>query len=134
MQTRPGGDLAGLVGGFAVDREHIAVFQQQNLLGDAGGKRQLNVALEVAVVAVDGDEELRSHEVDHHAKLFLRAVAGDVDEAVGAVVVDDAGIAAFEMVDDAVDGLLVAGDDARAEQDGVARIDLGELVVVHGGT
>ena len=53
-----------------------------------------------------------------------------MDETIGAVVVDDAGVAALEVVDDAVDGLLVAGDDARAEQDGVARIDLGELVVV----
>ncbi len=33
----------------------------------------------------------------------------------------------------AVDGLLVAGDDARAEQDGVAGVDLGELVVVDRG-
>ena len=70
------------------------------------------MALEVPVVAMDGDEELGAHEVDHHAELFLRAVAGDVDEAVGAVVVDHLGVAALEVVDDAVDGLLVAGDDA----------------------
>jgi hypothetical protein len=33
-------------------------------------------------------------EVDEQALLFLRAVAADVDEAVGAVVADDVGVAA----------------------------------------
>ena len=61
-------------------------------------------------------------------------MAGDVNEAVGTVVVDDAGVAALEMVDDAVDGLFVAGDDAGAEQDGVAGFDFGEAVVVDGGS
>jgi hypothetical protein len=63
-----------------------------------------------------GMKNLGRSEVDHQAQLFLRAVAADVDEAVGAVVVDDVGVAALEVVDHAVDGLLVAGDDARAEQ------------------
>jgi hypothetical protein len=60
-------------------------------------------------------------------------VAADVDEAVGAVVVDDVGVAAIEVVDDAEDAFLVAGNDAGAEDDGVAGVDAGVLVVVDGG-
>ena len=39
----------------------------------------------------------------------------------------------IEVVDDAEDALLVAGNDARAEDDGVAGVDVGVLVVVDGG-
>ena len=91
------------------------------------------MAAQVAIVAVDGDEELGADEVDEQAQLFLAAVAADVDQAVGAVVVDDVGVAAAEVVDDAEDAFLVAGNDARAEDHGVAGIDVGVLVVVDGG-
>ena len=73
---------------------------------------QPRVALQMAEVTMDGHEKLRPHEVDHHAQLFLRAVAGDMDKTVGAVVVDNARITALEVIDDAIDGLLVAGDDS----------------------
>jgi hypothetical protein len=91
------------------------------------------VANEVAVVAVDGDEVLGADEVDEQALLFLRAVAADVNQAVGAVVADDVGVAAIEVVDDAEDALLVAGNDARAEDDSVAGVDVRVLVVVDRG-
>ena len=80
-----------------------------------------------------GHEEFRPDEVDHQPQLFLAAMAADVDQAGLAVVEDDVRLAAAEVVDDAVDALLVAGDDARAEQHGVAALDFGVLVVVHGG-
>ncbi len=60
-------------------------------------------------------------------------MAADVDQAVRAVVADDIGFAAAEVVDDAEDALFVAGNDARAEDDGVAGVDVGVLVVVDGG-
>ena len=91
------------------------------------------MAAEVAVVAVDGDEELGADEIDEEAQLFLAAVAADVDEAVRAIVEDDVGFAAAEVVDDAEDALLVAGNDAGAEDDGVAGVDVGMLVVVDRG-
>jgi len=53
--------------------------------------------------------------------------------AGSAVVVDNVGIAAAEVVDDAEDAFLVAGDDAGTEDDGVAGGDAGVLVVVDGG-
>ena len=91
------------------------------------------VAAQVAIVAVNGDEVLGPHQIDEQAQFFLAAVAADVDEAVGAVVADDVGVAAAEVVDDAEDALLVAGNDARAEHHGVAGVDVGVLVVVDGG-
>src|ERR1700739_4280642 len=103
------------------------------MLDGAGFHSELGVAAEVAVVAVDGDEELGAHKIDEEAQLFLAAVAADVDEAVGTVVEDDVGFAAAEMVDDAEDAFFVAGDDARAENDGVAGINVGVLVVVDSG-
>ena len=95
--------------------------------------RDFGVLLEMTIVAVDGDEELGPQQVDHEPLLFLAGVAADVDEAGGAVVVDDVGIAAAEVVDDAEDAFLVAGNDAGAEDDGVAGVDAGVLVVVDGG-
>ena len=73
------------------------------------------------------------HQIDEQAQFFLAAVSADVDQAVGAVVEDDVGFAAVEVVDDAEDALLIAGNDARAEDDGVALIDVRVLVVVDGG-
>ena len=61
----------------------------------AGFHGKLGVAAQVAVVAVDGDEELGPHEVDEQAELFLAAVSADVNKAVRAVVVDDVGLAAL---------------------------------------
>ena len=76
------GDLAVLVGGVLVEVEDLAVFEQDDLLDDAHVGGEFGVALEVAIVAVDGDEELGPQQVDHQPQLFLRAVAADVDEAL----------------------------------------------------
>ena len=133
MQTRPTVILP-VLSALVLSRSRISPSSSRMTFSTMSRLRgEFGVALEVAVVAVDGDEELGPQQVDHQAQLFLRAVAADVDEALGAVVVDDLGVAALEVVDHAVDGLLVAGDDARAEHDGVAGVDLGELVVVDGG-
>ena len=131
---RPVVTLPFLVAVSLVNSRDLAVFHQDGALGDAGGHGEFDVALEVAEVAVDGDEELGLDEVDHHLELFLGAVSGDVDETVGTVVVDDDGVPPLEVVDDAVDGFFVTGDDARAHEDGVAGVDLGKLVVVDGGS
>ena len=57
-------------------------------------------------------------------------MAGNVNKTVGTIVVDDARVAALKMIDDTVDLFLVAWDDTRREEDGVARIDFCELVVI----
>ncbi len=59
MQTRPTVTLPFLTAECLVELEDLAVFEQDDLFDDAGASGELGVALEVAVVAVDGDEELR---------------------------------------------------------------------------
>ena len=51
--------------------------------------------------------------------------------AAGIVVVDE-GAAAEHVVEHAEDGLVVAGDDARGEDDGVVFVDGDEAVIVDG--
>ena len=128
-----GGDLAVLGGGVLGEFEDVAVFGRMALLRHAGGHGELDVALEVAVIAVDGDEELG---LDELIIIFSSSCEPWPETWIRPLVpssVDDVGVAALEVIDDAVDGFLVAGDDARAHQDGVAGVDLGELVVVDGG-
>src|SRR5204863_1282832 len=60
--------------------------------------------------------------------LFFAAVAGDVD--VLDALVDDLRAAARQVVDDAADRLLVAGDRPRRDDDGVVFVDLHETVIV----
>ena len=89
--------------------------------------------LQVAIVAVDGNKELRTDQVNHQPQLFLAAMSADVDQPRGAVIIDHLGIAPLQVVDHAIDRLLIARNHARAHQHGVAGIDLGELVIVHRG-
>ncbi len=128
-----GGDFAGFAGVVAVELEDVAIFDDEGEVDNAEALGDFGMLFEMAEVAVDGDEEFRPEQVDHEALLFLAGVAADVDEAGSAVVVYDVGIAAAEVVDDAEDAFLVAGDDAGAEDDGVAGGDAGVLVVVDGG-
>ncbi len=60
-------------------------------------------------------------------------MSADVNRRLGAVVVDHLGVAAEEVVDDPVNTFFIAGNDARTEHYGVARLDFGVAVVVHGG-
>ena len=73
---------------------------------------KLGVQLELAVLAVNRDEIARTHQVDDEPQLFLAGVSADVYRRRGTVVVNDVSIAAEEVVDDSIDRLLVAGNDA----------------------
>src|SRR5665213_71155 len=98
------GYLAGFSGGVLVQLQNIPVLQQNRLLHYSHRAGEIHVPLEVAIVAMYGDEELWSNEVNHQPQLFLAAVSTDVDQPRSTVVVDNLGIAAFQMVDNAVDG------------------------------
>ena len=63
--------------------------------------------------------------------LLDAGVAGDVERRIHGAV-HHVGAAARHVVDHAVDRLLVAGDDARAEDHGVALFDRDVLVVIDG--
>ena len=64
--------------------------------------------LQVALLAVDRDEELGLHQAVDDFQLLLAGVAGDVEGA--GPLVDHLGPLAVELVDDGADGVLVAGD------------------------
>jgi hypothetical protein len=60
-------------------------------------------------------------------------MSANVNQAGVAVIVDDLRVAALEVIDHPVDGLFVAWDDARTQQNGVPGIDVREFVIVHCG-
>ena len=92
-----------------------------------GEPRQLGVGAHVPDLAVDRQHVARLDDVVAVEQLAGAGVAADVDQRVA--LVHDVGAPAGQAVDDAVDGVLVAGDQARGEDDGVALLDVHEVVV-----
>ena len=79
------------------------------------------VAVEHTVLAVHGDDEAGPDGLGHDADVLLRGVAADVYEP--ALLVNDGGPTFVNLSDEARDGALVSGDDARREDDRVAVAD-----------
>jgi len=119
---------SGILGEF----DDVAIFKKQDFAGDdAEGMREGRMPEEMAVFAVDGDEIARLDELENELLFFLAGVPGDMDDTGGIVVVNESA-AAEHVVEHAVDGLFVAGDDARGEDDGVVFLDGNKAVIVHG--
>ena len=95
---------------------------------DAGVLRELGVGDQVAVLAVHGQHVLRLQDVVAVEQLAGGGVARDVH--LGVALVHDVGAELGQAVDHAVDGVLVAGDQARGEDDRVALAQLDLVVVV----
>ena len=66
------------------------------------------MGLEVPLLAVDGNEEFGLHQGVDDLQLLLAGVARHVEGAQP--LVDHLGVLAVELIDDAADGVLVAGD------------------------
>src|SRR5579885_877860 len=111
----------------------VATFDQDDLADRAvHGSSHFGVQLELAVLAMDGNEVARLHQVDDELQFFLAGVPADVHRRRRAVLVDDVGLAPEQVIDHAVDGLFIAGNDARGEHDRIAFFNLGVLVIVDG--
>src|SRR6478735_6908260 len=95
---------------------------------DSGGDGELGVGIHVAPLAVHGQHVARLDDVVAVEQLAGARVARDVH--LGVALVHDVGAEAHESVDDAVDGVLVAGDEAAGEQDGVAGADVDAVLAV----
>src|SRR5439155_17228342 len=109
---------------------YVAVLEEMaGVERDPDLRRELPVADEMAVLAVDRDEVSRPDEVQDELQLLLRGVARHVHPR-DPVVVDDRA-AAVEVVHEARDRALVPGDDARGKDHRVARREPYELVIVH---
>src|SRR5271157_332153 len=116
-----------------VELQHVAALHQEALLRNRGDfARQLDVAIELSILAVDGHEVLGPDQVEHQLHLFRAAVTGDVHRRLGSVVVMDVGAAAIKVIDHAEDRLLVAGDDAGGDHHLVAGFDADPAVAIHG--
>ncbi len=113
MQTRPAVTFPFLRASFGGQLQHIAVFDQNRLADYSGFDRDLRVLLQMAVIAMHGNEKLRTQQVDEQPLLFLAGVAADMDQSRRAVVKDDIRVATVKVVDDPIDALLVPGNDAR---------------------
>ena len=127
-------DLSCLARSEFVELEHVATLQQHDFAdGAVHSSGHFGVQLELAVLAVDGNEVFRFDQVDDELEFVLAGVPADVDGRRSSVLVDDVGLAAKEVIDHAVDGFLVAGDDAARKHDGIALFDFGVLVIIDGG-
>ena len=95
MQTRPTVTLPALRAPLVIDFEDVAGFHDEGLFeaGEAQVLGQAGVLGKLAVLAVDGHEEARAHQVQHQPQFFDAGVAGDVEGRIHAAV-DDVGAAA----------------------------------------
>ena len=124
-------DLAGDLR-LAVDQvdDHAVLGDHHVLGGHAGVAGQLGVGAHVPDLAVDRQHVARLDDVVAVEQLAGAGVAADVHQ--GVALVDHVGAPAGQAVDDAVDGVLVAGDQRAGEDDGVALLDVHEVVVALG--
>ena len=93
-------------------RDHHVVLRHAQLLG------QLGVVVQVAVLAVHRNEELRAQQRVNQLQFLLAGVSGDVH--LGQGFVDHVAADAEQLVDDAGDGLFVARDRGCGQDDHVA--------------
>jgi hypothetical protein len=116
-----------------VDLEDVAGLHHEGFLQTRESQvfGQAGVLRELAELAVNGHEIARPHQVEHQLHFLHAGVPGDVQRRVHAAV-HDVGPAARHVVDHAEDGLLIAGNDARAQNHRVAPVH-GDLFVVVDG-
>ncbi len=127
------GDALSLAGAAGIQLQRLARFEHKSLLqtGVPQVLGQLGMLGQLPVLAMDRQEVLGADQVQDQLQLFRAGVPGDVDGRVHRAV-DHVGPAPREVIDHAIDRLLVAGNDARAENHGVARFHREVLMVVHG--
>ena len=101
--------------GVAVVHHEDVVVRDAHRLGQAGVRPQ------VSGLAVDRHEVLGLHDGEHELELLGPGVAGDVDQGPGLVV--HVGPDLGQAVDDAGDGLLVAGDRGGRDDHRIAGLD-----------
>ena len=110
------------------DLDGVAVVANHNILAvHAHLEGEILMDLEHALLAVHGDKVLGLCERVDDLELLLTGVARNVQHI--RAVIDDLHALAEELVDDARDGVLVAGDGARRDDDAVAGADLDLLVL-----
>jgi len=87
------------------------------------------VVHQVAVLAMDGNKEAGTREVEHHLVLLAAGVTRNMD--FGPFVVVYFGAGAVEVVDGAVDQFFVARDGCGRDHDVIARADVHLAMLAH---
>ena len=88
------------------------------------------MVVDLPQLAVDRDEVARARQGEHDLELLPAGVPRDVQRRARAH--DHVGAASVQVVDDAIDRLLVAGDGARRQHDDVPGVVRHLLVIVEG--
>ena len=121
--------------GDSIDHIHDgAVFSDESAFArNTRGNGHLRVSAEVACFTVDGHDLSRFDDVVAVEELTGSGVSRDVD--FGVAFVDDVGTQVDESIDYSIHRVLVTGNEAGSEDDGVSRANLnrGVLPVCHAG-
>src|SRR5450759_3421177 len=127
-----GGNRRGAAGGAVREElDGLTVLDDEDILGrHSRFHGQAAVLDEHPELAVDRDEVFGPRQPEHQLEFFLAGMARHVD-LLHAVVVD-VGPGLEEVVDRPGHVLLVAGDGAGADDDGVSGLNLHETVVAPG--
>lgn len=110
--------------------EGIAVFEDEDVIGvDANGLGKTRMGTQVRGLTMDRQEVLGIDEREHELELLGTRMPRDVHERT--VLVPHVGAYLGELVDDARDRLLVAGNGRGRDDDGIAALDFDGLVLPH---
>ncbi len=128
--AQAGLDMVGILAVKVADLYHLAIGDGEDvLLGHIVFFGQAGVQHQVAIFAVGRDEETGAHQLQHAGIFVPVAVAGDMDMGQG--MVDHFHPLAEEIVDGAVEQLLVAGDGRGADHHRVAGAQLDLAMFAH---
>jgi len=95
MQTPADVDPSRFAGAEFVDFQHVSTFDEHDLAdGAVHGSGHFGVQLELAVLAVDGNEIFWLDQVDDEFEFVLAGVAADVDGRRGSIFEIDVSLAA----------------------------------------
>ena len=123
-------DLAGDARDPVDEVDDDAVLGHHDRSSTPVATRQLGVGAHVPDLAVDRQHVARLDDVVAVEQLAGAGVTADVDH--GVALVHDVGAPAGQSVDDAVDGVLVAGDQRAGQDDRVALLEVHEGVACAG--
>src|ERR1700716_645339 len=118
-ENEPRGDLVSALHRFPIELSRFAIFEHENpILVDARFARDVRVLVELAVLAMHGDEVARAHRVDHFPQLVPLSVTGYMNLAD--LRIKDVSSVAVEVVHGLLHHALVARDRSRRDDDPVA--------------
>src|SRR5579862_3693972 len=125
---------AGFAGVLLVELENVSAFEQNNFAHrTVHGPGHFGMQLELPVFAMNGDKIFWLYQIDDQLQFLLAGMSANMHWRGSAVFVYHVCLAPEEVIDHAVNRLLVAGNDSRRKHDCVALLDLGVFVVVYCG-